>query len=85
MTMRVGRGHDSSHGKAGLIPTALSIDLWQPVHVMPTQSLPRAKAGVGIHDFPARMHDSRGWRAFARHDELSTSVRYLECQLLGVA
>jgi hypothetical protein len=40
---------------------------------------------VGIHDFPARMRDSRGWRAFARHDELSTSVRYLERQLLDVA
>ena len=36
--------------------------------VMPTKSLPQAKAGVGIHGFPWRAQQSRGWRAFARHD-----------------
>jgi hypothetical protein len=35
---------------------------------MPTKSLPRAEAGVGIHGFAARAKASRGWRAFARHD-----------------
>ncbi len=33
--------------------------------VMPTK--------VGIHDFAARTNASRGWRAFARHDELGSA------------
>jgi hypothetical protein len=31
--------------------------------VMQTQSLPQAKAGVGIHVFPCWHHRIRGWRA----------------------
>jgi hypothetical protein len=27
---------------------------------MPTKSLPRAKAGIGIHDFPL-MHAAKSW------------------------
>jgi cytochrome b561 len=39
--------------------------------VMPTTgSSARWQAPVGIHDFVACTKASRGWRAFARHDEL---------------
>jgi hypothetical protein len=48
---------------------------------MPMQSLPRAKAGVGIHVFPWCKQRRRGWRAFAHHDDdvrsVSQSIRYL--------
>jgi hypothetical protein len=53
--------------------------------VMPTKSLPRAKAGVGIHDLAARTKVSRGWRAFARHDVLARIPRYSTQLFLGVA
>ena len=43
---------------------------------MPTKSLPRAKAGVGIHALAARTKASRGWRAFAHHDVLACAPRY---------
>jgi len=53
--------------------------------VMPTKSLPRAKAGVGIHGFATRTQDSRGWRAFARHDVLAHALGYSMLLFLGVA
>jgi len=52
---------------------------------MPTKSLPRAKAGVGIHGFATRTQDSRGWRAFARHDVLAHALGYSMLLFLGVA
>ena len=39
--------------------------------VMPTQSLPQAKAGVGIHVFSLCWQQRRGWPAFAGHDEVA--------------
>jgi hypothetical protein len=51
----------------GIIPTALSVDLWMPAYVMPTQ--------VGIHVFEARTV-RRGWRAFAHHDGWRAFAHY---------
>ena len=48
---------------------AMSVDLWQPAPVMPTQSLPQAKAGVGIQVFVEARAVRRGWWAFAHHDD----------------
>jgi hypothetical protein len=43
--------------------------------VMPTKSLPQAKAGVGIHDFADRSKVRRRWPAFADHDDIVVTVR----------
>ncbi len=56
-----------------------------PPPVMPTKSLPRAKAGVGIHDLAARTKASRRWLAFAHHDVLAHALRYSTLLFLGVA
>jgi hypothetical protein len=42
------------------IPGARKFDTLTAPPVMPTKSLPRAKAAVGIHGFPARTKKSRG-------------------------
>ena len=55
----------------------------RPGCVMPTKSLPQAKAGVGIHDFRRPTRPSRGWRAFARHDDRVRPVSRPSCRLVS--
>ena len=49
-----------AHCRGDLYQPAERLTLRSPFPVMPTKSLPRAKAGIGIHDFPL-MHAAKSW------------------------
>jgi hypothetical protein len=51
----------------GVVPTGVDFDSSAVPLVVPTESLPQAKAGVGIHVFSSV--NRRGWWAFAHYDE----------------